>query len=1019
MKNLAVLASLRRGAAPLALGLALCAAPAFAQDAPADDVVADAAADDGEAIVVTGSRIARPEADSPNPVTSISSETIQQSGLTNLTDLLVQNPALLGSSTTADAGGSTALFGGVGVNLLNLRNFGTERTLVLVNGRRHISGITGTSSVDINTIPNALIDRIDVLTGGVSAVYGADGVSGVVNFVLKRDFEGIDARFQTGISSRGDANNIYGALTVGTNFSEDRGNVALSYEYNRDSRVPADARKTGRNLGLFSFRQNLLDNPDPDFDDPNIIDRILYNDIRYADSSPGGAVDVDIDFSPDFTGAGKVYDLGTAIPSSGGVVQGGDSTPIAGYQGDLQPKTEKHNINLLGSYEFSDALRFFVEAKYVKTKNFSFAQPSFDFFTTVQADNPFIPANIAALITPDNINNSLELPSGFLPDGVLVSRDNFDLGVRGEYAERDTYRGVLGFDGRLTDNLTYEVSYVYGQTKTQFLSTNYRLRDRYFAALDAVDQGAFTTGTPNGNIVCRSSLDPTAPLNDPNGFIIGANTTPITFTPGANSGCVPLNIFGEGSPSKAALDWINVDLANRVKVQQHVVSASVSGDTGAVFELPGGPIGFALGAEYRKEKSNFVPDPFLVQDALADLAAQFPESGSFDVKEAFAEINIPVLRGMPFADILQFGAAIRVSDYSTIGSTTTWKVDGTWGPVRDIRFRGTYSEAVRAPNLTELFAPQNGTFSFIDDPCDPTNLAEGTSFRVANCNATLTALGIDPATFNPSEDPQATASLPGRTIGTPFLNEETAKTWTAGVVLRPSFIPGLVATFDWYDIKIANAITTATAQDLTNACVDQPTLDNQFCDLITRDPSTGFVSDYLLRPLNVSQFATSGADFTINYAFRPSDSLGQFNVRLAGGYLDSLTFISTPGAEVDNDRTEAFAPKWNGTLDITWVKDNWSLNYGVNYFSKTRRFTTEQIEANPDLVDPKYIFYRAKWEHDVQLGFKTDDERFQFYAGVNNIFGRDPDVGELNYPSSFRGRYVYAGVKVNLASLGL
>jgi iron complex outermembrane recepter protein len=318
-----------------------------------------------------------------------------------------------------------------------------------------------------------------------------------------------------------------------------------------------------------------------------------------------------------------------------------------------------------------------------------------------------------------------------------------------------------------------------------------------------------------------------------------------------------------------------------------------------------------------------------------------------------------------------------------------------------------------------LFAPQNGAFSFIDDPCDPSNLAEGTSFRVANCNAILAGFGIDPATFNPANDPQATASLPGRTIGTPFLDEETAKTWTAGVVLRPGFIPGLVATFDWYDIKIANAITTATAQDLTDACVDQPTLDNQFCDLITRDPTTGFVSDYLLRPLNVSEFATSGADFTINYGFSPSDSLGRFNLRLAGGYLDKLTFISTPGAEVDNDRTEAFAPKWNGTLDITWVMDNWSLNYGINYFSKTRRFTTEQIEANPDLVDPKYIFYREKWEHDVQLGFKTDDERFQFYAGVNNLFGRDPDVGELNYPSSFRGRYVYAGVKVNLASLGL
>lgn len=987
----------------------LYSVPAMAQSAEAQAAPpAEAAeeADEGTAIIVTGSRIARPEADSPNPVTSIGAENIQQSGLTNLTDLLIQNPALIGSSTTADAGGSTALFGGVGINLLNLRNLGTERTLVLVNGRRHISGITGTASVDINTIPNALIERIDVLTGGVSAVYGADGVSGVVNFVLKRNFEGIDVRAQTGISSRGDTGNYYGALTVGKNFADDRGNIALSYEYNRDNRVPGSARDTGRaaeNCGL-------IRDPNDFPDDPNVFDRIVTCDLRYADSSTNGAVDVDIDFSPDFQGNGLPYDLGIFLPQSGGLVQGGSSTPTAGYQGDLQPSTEKHNFNLLASYEFSDAFRFFAEGKYVNTKNFSFAQPSFDFFTTIQADNPFIPTAIRNAIVPDAYSEGLTGVPGIFPDGIFVSRDNFDLGTRGEYAKRQTFRGVLGFDGRISDNATYEVSYVYGQTKTRFLSTNYRLEDRYFAALDAV------VG-PGGQIVCRSNLDPNAPANDPNAAIIGAQTNPVTFTPGPNSGCAPLNILGEGLASQAALDWINVDLLNRVKVQQHVLSGSVSGDFGQLFTLPGGPVGFAIGAEYRKEKSDFVPDPFLIQDALADLAAQFPEQGSFDVKEAFGELNVPLLREMPFAHLLQFGAAIRFSDYSTVGKTTTWKVDGTYAPVRDLTFRATYSEAVRAPNLTELFAPQNGAFSFIDDPCDPVNIPEGTTFRQANCTALLTALGIDPATFSPTSDPQATASLPGRTVGTPFLDEETAKTWTAGVVVKPSFVPGLVATFDWYDIKIRNAITTATAQDVTDACVDQPTLDNDFCDLVFRDPATGFVNDYLLRPLNVSEFATAGADFTLNYTFAPS-SLGNFNFRLTGGYLDKLTFISTPGAEVDNDRTEAFAPKWIVTTDLTWVKDNFSLNYGVNFFSKTRRYTTEQIEANPDLVDPKYIYFRAKIEHDIRASITTEDKRFTFYGGVNNIFDRTPDLASLNYPSSFRGRYYFAGVRIGLDRLG-
>jgi len=374
------------------------AGPAFAQDAAAD---ATSATDNDQVIVVTGSRIARPEESSPNPVTSITAATIEQSGLTNLTDLLVQNPALIGSITRADAGGSMAGFGAVGANLLNLRNLGTDRTLVLVNGRRHIAGISGTAAVDVNTIPNALIERIDVLTGGVSAVYGADGVSGVVNFVLKRDFDGIDVRAQNGISSRGDAGNYYGAITIGRNFADDRGNVAVSYEYNKDNRVLGRARKTGRPLEACGLVRNPLDFPDS----PSIFDRVVTCDLRYADSSTNGAVDANIDFTPDFDGDGNPYDLGVSLPASGGLVQGGSSTPTAGYQGDLQPMTEKHNVNLLASFEVSAALRLYAEGKYTETRNFSVAQPSFDFFTTIQADNPFIPAPIRNSIVygPDGL----------------------------------------------------------------------------------------------------------------------------------------------------------------------------------------------------------------------------------------------------------------------------------------------------------------------------------------------------------------------------------------------------------------------------------------------------------------------------------------------------------------------------------------------------------------------------------------------------------------------------------------
>ena len=976
------------------------ASPLLAQTASSDQdanggvssptVPAEDAANDSDEIVITGSRIRRPEIDSPTPVTSYSAANLQQSGRVNITDFLVQNPALLGSSTSAQQSGSTGDFGATGVNLLNLRNLGTDRTLVLVDGRRHVAGLPGSASVDINTIPGDLIERIDVTTGGASAIYGADGVSGVVNFVLKRDFEGLTARFQNGISEDGDAGNRFFSITGGKNFAGGRGNIALNYEFRDDDRVSSFARRrTGDPLSAFSL---VRDPTDIDPDDPSRFDRILTNNLRYADSSRNGAVDLDLDGIPDFTGDGKIYDRGRLLPSSGGLTQGGDSTPIAGYQGDLQPDNRIHNINLISSFEVSSALRLFAQGKYTNTKSYTVSQPSFDFFTYLAPDNAFL---------TDQFGDAAA-------DGALLSRDNFDLGVRGESTKRETYRAVVGADGEISDHARYELSYVYGRTDSRFLSTNYRIADRYFAALDAVR-------APDGTIVCRSNLDPAANI-DPNNFDAPATT----FTPGANSGCQPLNLLGEGVASPAALAFINADLVNTYRVQQHVVSGSISGDFGQFFSLPGGPIGFAVGGEYRKEMSEFVSDPLEQAGALADLAQILPEKGSFDVKEAFGELRVPLFSKVAFADTLELNAAIRVSDYSTIGNATTWQVNGIWAPIRDIRFRGGYSQAVRAPNVTELFAPTNGTFLFIDDPCDPENLPEGTSTRAANCQATLAAAGLSPAqiaAFNPVNDPAATVSLPGRIGGNRNLSQETAKTWTAGVVLQPRFVPNLTLTADWYNIRLANAISTPTAQQLVELCVDQPTLENVYCANVTRDPSTGYVSDYFVGPQNVAAFRTQGLDFQVNY-FLNAGAIGKFNLKVVGNYLDRLDFVPTPGAGRENQLLDASlpAPKYSGTFDLTWTNGAVTLNYGLNYFSKIRRYSEDQVRANPDISDPAYIFYRAKWEHDIQASFAAGD-RYSFYLGVNNLTGKQGDVASVSTPYSFIGRYFYAGARVALGKL--
>jgi outer membrane receptor protein involved in Fe transport len=960
--------------------LVLAAAPAIAQEAPESG----APAEEGTDIIVTGSRISRPELSSPNPIVSFSAETIEQSGRTNLTDFLVQNPALIGSTTSADQSGSSGGFGATGTNLLNLRNLGTDRTLVLVDGRRHVAGLPGSASVDINTIPKDLLEKIDVQTGGASAVYGADGVSGVVNFILKRDFEGLRARAQVGVSEDGDAGNRFVAITAGKNFADGRGNVALSYEFTDDDRLSSFARgRTGDPQQAFGLVRNPGDFPD----NPTVFDRILLNNLRYADSSRDGAIDLDLDGIPDFTGTGKVYDRGRLLPSSGGLTQGGDSTPTAGYQGDLQPQNRIHNVNLISSFEVSEGLRLFAQGKYARTESFSVAQPSFDFFTYLAPDNAFLIQRFGAAAAAN---------------GAFLSRDNFDLGIRGESTERETWRGVIGADGQITNNARYELSYTYGQTSSRFLSTNYRLTDRYFAALDAVR-------APSGEIVCRSTL--VGGNIDPNNFDGPATT----FTPGAGSACRPLNLLGENVASQAALDFINVDLVNRYKVTQNVVSGSISGDFGAFFRLPGGPVGFALGAEYRKETSDFVSDPYLQQGALADIAQISPEKGSFDVKEAFAELRVPLFSGQRFAETLEFNAALRLSDYSTVGNTKTWAVSGIYAPVREVRFRATYSQAVRAPNITELFSPTNGTFSFIDDPCDPTNLGEGTQYRVANCQTALAAAGLTPAqiaAFNPVSDPTATVSLPGRAGGNRNLTEETARTWTAGVVLQPSFLRGLTFTADWYNIRLENAVRTATAQEIVDLCVDQPTLSNPYCSSVTRSGTTGYVSDYLVAPQNVAAFETAGLDVTLNYRF-DAGKIGRFNVRLQGNYLDKLTFVPTPGADVENSKFTDFVPEYSGNFDLTWTSGDISVNYGLAYFSKTRRFTEDQLRANPDISDPRYFWYREKWEHDIQVAFQVDD-RFNFYLGVNNLTDEKGDVARVAYPYSEIGRYFYAGARIAL-----
>ena len=953
-----------------------------AQDAaPATDTPAD-----DTPIVVTGSRIARPEAASANPVVAMTADTMQRVGTANVTDFLKSVPALTGSAGAYDNSGSRAPIGFTGLNLLDLRNLGYDRTLVLIDGRRHVGSVDGLQAVDINTIPQDLIQRVDVLTGGASAIYGADAVSGVVNFIMKRDFEGISGRGQIGVSSRGDAGQRLFDLTAGHNFAGGRGNITLSWEHGEEDRL--DVRQRGYLSG--SQRIRFAKNPVPG--GPTYVP---LDDIRYFDTSRQGGIDVDFDGMPDFVGAaGAPFDHGSFVPDF--YQRGGSGTLVSDYANDLAPQVKRDILNGLARFQVSDALELYAEGKYARTRSFSLAQPTFDYYLFIPQDNPYIPAAVQPLVQAD--------PNGV--PGVFLNRDNFDFGQRGEDVTRETVRAVVGAKGTVSPQLKYDLSFVYGQTTATNRYINNILTDRYYAAIDAV-QG------PNG-ITCRANLDPNWTPYQPYNYTRGP-VPPTTFTPGQ---CQPLNLFGEGVGSRAAIDWIKADTTDRSRLTQTVISGSISGNLGTFLKLPGGPIAYALGGEYRRETSSFTADP-LAQQGLTFGNVLGNSYGKFDVKEGFAEVSLPVLADAPFARQLTLGGALRLSDYSSIGKTTAWKLDGFWEPVRAVAFRGTYSVAVRAPNIGELYGAPGQTFAAIDDPCNLTNVARGTQYRQANCATLLTGLGANPATYT---DTRST-TLPGLTGSNPGVREEQAKTWTAGVILRPDFAPRLLITADWYNIRIGSAILTATAQQLAELCVDQQTVNNQYCALIARQNgggTPGFINGFTLQPFNVATYHTAGLDLTLDYSL-PTATAGTFRAHVVANYLHRLEYVPIPGAPLVNEAYtggEALtqSPKVQVTGDFGWQKGPIGINWRATYFAPTYRYSRKEMAADPNIVAPEYLRYKARFVNDLSATADIGDQ-FQIYGGVNNLFDVKPDIGSQFYPVNATGRFVYIGARVRLADV--
>jgi iron complex outermembrane recepter protein len=1049
--------------------VALMAGPALAQD-PGQE------ATEVEEIVVTGSRIAVRAENAPQPVQVVTSESLALQGITDVADALDTIPALQNSTSTAQANG--------GAQSLNLRGMGANRTLTLVDGRRHVAGIAGSAAVDVSTIPSALVERVEVLTGGASAVYGSDAVTGVVNFILKDDFVGNEFEVQAGISGEADSEDFFASYAVGRDFDGGRGNVALAVQgsysealfygdrdfsrgNNQADDYPSPARffqagdplPPGVTLAQAQGRSILLTNGQPRYPntDPSLIARAqgatartYYNNPTFSIASIGGLIGYDPygfgfaggpgDFAttPDLDGNG-VFDCLQSVGGRGflsgtgnfpvgcwvvdpvtnqvrpfrdGLISsftnqsGGDGSPQTFDGQNLMPRDVAVNVNLLLNYEVSPLFRPYAQLKYAYNKGTTYnPYNSFDDSIPIALDNPYIPDSIRAIVDAE-----IAAGNGDANSLITIGRDNVDIYDPKGTNERETYRAVVGFDGEFANGWSYDVSLVYGKAEVETIQA-LRLEDRFFSAVDAVR-------APNGDIVCRSTLDPTAfprysYLTDTANFGPGATIEQFggftTFTPGAGSPCRPLNLFGVGNSTPEALAFQNYMRVNNSEIDQTVFSATLIGDSSQWFSLPGGPIGFAVGAEYRDEGSKFTPDPFIQAGDQFQYTATQITTGGFDVTEAFLELNFPILVDAPFADLLSINIAGRVGDYSTIGETSTYKIDGIWAPTQDIRFRGGYAVAVRAPNINELFAPLNSAVFRPNDPCDIGNVTQGNNptNREANCRADLGITG----TYN-FTDP-LTARFTGQTGGNRNLQEEEAETVTYGVVLTPRFLPGFTATIDYWDIAIENGIAAVTAQNIVDACYDAPDLNNQFCALFTRNrnPSSptflGF--NYLLQTqLNFSGIEASGVDFNVGYTLDldrgGGDRWGTLSANISGTYNEernNFPFVNNP-TQANPALLELGFPEWGFNTSVQWRVRDVTVSFFSNYQGEQALAATE-IE---DIAIYSPSFLDEFWSHNasVRWDFK---EGYSATFGINNLTDEEPYFGTVATPISPVGRFFF------------
>ena len=963
---------------------------------------------EGADIVVTASRIVRQKV-TAQPASVLGSDQIQKAGYTNLGNALQELPAFSvpGNSPIGSQGSFSA-----GQTYVNLYNLGSQRTLSLVNGHRFVTSASSSifgpvagSPVDFSQIPTDLVDRVEVVSVGGAPIYGSDAIAGTVNVILKKNFSGLQLRAQGGISQHGDGQNYNVSALAGQNFADGRGNITLNVDYDRQKGIPTSDRYTlsgsgpffGTSLAGDAFNYRLYEGGEHYNVFTNTGMPLFADSIPVYAGQPFAAITNADGQAVYFDKSGKLVPFQNGQLTGSGLYQaGGDGFPIRDF-GNFLVDSKRIQGTLLGHYDITDKVHFSGEAwvgrstatnlrdqPYYNTALFADAGQT-NGNLILSTNNPFLSDADRATIVSNLVANGQD-PSTF-----YMARANTDLETGSFSSKTDLYRFVGTLDGDFAlgmHKFKWEVSANYGHTDT---TTDQRelVTQNFYNALDAVRDS-------NGNIICAPGY---------------TNAT----IPTLSSSCAPLDIFGLGNESQAALDYVTAIGQTDQKNSQFDLVADVNG---SLVRLPAGDVKLSLGFEHRAETTKFNPGPFYYGEVQPDGSRTpygnsipiDPVGGSYHTNEAFGEIDIPVVSsdlGVPLVNSLNLQGAARYVKNSLTGGFLTYTGGGTYAPTKAITLRGNYTRSFRAPAITEVFAPTGSVFDTANDPCDARYISGGPdpTNRAANC----AAAGItQPFTSNVVD-----YTLPGTFGGNPHLQNEVANSWTVGAVVTPPFLRGLTLQGDYVAIDVKNEIASLGLTDLMDACYDAADYpSNPFCSTFTRDAS-GQVSSFAEGNYNIGIEHFRALQMSLDYNF-PLSRFGlphsAGSVGLGVNYLHTFSHYSRVGeSDIQYSVGTTQEPKDNFTANLNYNNGRFNFLWQTLYYGPTR------LDVNDPLSTYQYPRVHAYWMFNSSIGYDLN-KHVSARLIVNNVFNKSVPfpyaVSQTRYFDALMGRYFKLNIGV-------